>query len=79
MVVFAYIGALALWLLYLWLGSAVAASWLSQRKGWGSSVGLAFGLLLSVLGVAIWLLVPSRRRWEAFRHTASREAERVNR
>jgi len=77
MVVLAYIGATALWLLYLWLVSAVAASWLSQRKGWGPSVGLAFGLVLSAVGLLVWLVMPSRRRWEAFRGDVRREAGRT--
>ena len=46
----ALIGAKALWLTYLWLASAIAASWISERKGYGERVGLAAGLLLSVLG-----------------------------
>ena len=43
----AVIGARALWLCYLWLASAIAASYLSGRKGYGEKIGLAFGLLLS--------------------------------
>jgi hypothetical protein len=59
-------GAKALWLLYLWLASAIAASYLSERKGYGSKVGLAFGLLLSLIGAIIWLIVPARAdsRWK---------------
>jgi hypothetical protein len=65
MTVLALIGAKALWLTYLWLGSAIAASWLSERKGYGERVGLAAGLLLSALGVVVWLLWPARAdsRW----------------
>ena len=33
------LGAKALWLLYLWLASAIAASELSKRKGYGEKVG----------------------------------------
>ena len=58
MTVLAAIGAKALWLLYAWLASAIVASYLSERKGYGSKLGLAFGLLLSVVGAVIWLLVP---------------------
>ena len=32
---FAVIGAKALWLTYLWLASAIIASYLSARKGYG--------------------------------------------
>jgi hypothetical protein len=60
MTVLALIGAKALWLLYIWLGSAIVASWLSNRKGYGESPGLATGLLLSAVGVLIWLLWPAR-------------------
>ena len=66
MTVFAALGAKALYLLYVWLASAIAASYLSERKGYGSKVGLAFGLLLSAVGALIWLLVPARAnsRWK---------------
>jgi hypothetical protein len=60
MVVFALIGAKGLYLLFVWLISAVAGSWLSQRKGYGERVGLTFGLLLTVLGLIIVLLLPGR-------------------
>ena len=62
----AVIGAQALWLTYAWLGSAIIASYLSARKGYGEKLGLAFGLLLSVLGAIIWLLWPAKpdSRWK---------------
>ena len=60
MPVVAVIGASALYLLFLWLASAIAASWLSDRKGYGEKAGLATGLLLTVLGVVIWLVWPPR-------------------
>jgi hypothetical protein len=65
-VVIAAIGAKALYLLYLWLASAIVASYLSERKGYGSKVGLAAGLLLTVVGVLIWLVWPARpdSRWK---------------
>jgi hypothetical protein len=53
-------GVKAFYLLYLWLASAWAASWLSERKGYGEKWGLGTGLLLSVIGVIVWLLVPAR-------------------
>ena len=65
-VYYALLGAKALWLLYAWLGSTIIASYLSERKGYGVRLGLAFGLLLSVLGAVIWVLVPARAdsRWK---------------
>ena len=56
----AVIGATALYLLFIWLASAIAASWLSDRKGYGEKAGLATGLLLSAVAVPIWLLWPPR-------------------
>jgi hypothetical protein len=66
MTVLAVIGAKALWLTYLWLASAIVASYLSNRKGYGEKLGLGFGLLLSVIGAIIWLLWPARSdsRWK---------------
>jgi hypothetical protein len=66
MTVVALIGAGALWLLYAWLLSAIAASWLSARKGYGEKPGLATGLLLSVVAVVVWLVWPARAdsRWK---------------
>jgi len=65
-VVIAAIGAKALYLLYAWLASAIIASYLSDRKGYGAKVGLAAGLLLSVVGAIIFLIWPARRdsRWK---------------
>jgi hypothetical protein len=62
----AVIGAGALWLTYLWLAAAIVASYLSARKGYGEKLGLAFGLLLSVVGVLIWLIWPAKpdSRWK---------------
>ena len=64
--VVAAIGVKALYLTFLWLGSGIAASWLSERKGYGERPGLAAGLLLSAVGVLIWLLWPARAdsRWK---------------
>src|SRR5205807_6489543 len=60
MTVTALIGATALYLLFAWLASAIVASWLSDRKGYGERLGLAFGLLLSAVGLLIVLLLPGR-------------------
>jgi hypothetical protein len=66
MTVFALLGAKALWLTYIWLASTIISSWLSDRKGYGEKPGLASGLLLTALGVVIWLFVPARAdsRWK---------------
>lgn len=66
MIVFALLGAKALYLLFLWLGSAIGASWLSERKGYGERPGLATGLLLSAIGLIVWLVWPARAdsRWK---------------
>jgi hypothetical protein len=64
--VLALLGAKALWLLYLWLLSAITASYLSNRKGYGEKVGLASGLLLHLIGVIAWLVWPPKpdSRWK---------------
>ena len=64
--VIALLGSKALWLLYAWLLSAVVASWLSNRKGYGEKAGIVSGLLLSAVAIIVWLLVPARRdsRWK---------------
>ena len=54
------IGVDALYFLFAWLISAAAASWLSERKGYGERVGLTFGLILSALGLLIVLVLPGR-------------------
>jgi Na+/proline symporter len=60
------LGPKGLYLLFAWLASAIIASFLSDRKGYGERAGLATGLLLSVLAVVIWLLWPARAdsRWK---------------
>ncbi|HWH44099.1 MAG TPA: hypothetical protein VNT32_05175 [Thermoleophilaceae bacterium] len=66
MSVLAVIGAQALWLLYAWLASAIICSYLSARKGYGERPGLAAGLLLTVVGIVVWLVWPARAesRWK---------------
>lgn len=66
MTLIALIGTKALWLLYAWLGSAIIASYLSARKGYGERVGLAAGMLLSFIGVLILLFWPAKpdSRWK---------------
>jgi hypothetical protein len=60
MTVLALIGAKALYLLFVWLISTAAAAWLADRKGYGERLGLFFGLLLSVVGLVLVLLLPGR-------------------
>jgi hypothetical protein len=60
MILFGYIGAWALWLMYLWLVASISASYLSERKGYGEKPGLASGMLLSAVGPLIWLIVPAK-------------------
>ena len=54
------IGVKALYLLFLWLISATAAAWMSDRKGYGERVGLTLGLLLSVVGLLVVLVLRPR-------------------
>jgi hypothetical protein len=60
MLAFATIGSAALYLLFIWLLSAAGAAWLAERKGYTERVGLLFGLVLSIVGFAIMLLLPGR-------------------
>ena len=56
----ALIGATGLYLLFAWLISAALGAWVSERKGYGERVGLAFGLLLTVVGLLLVLMLPGR-------------------
>jgi hypothetical protein len=56
----AAIGGKALLLLFVWLISASAGAWLTDRKGYGERTGLTLGLLLTALGLLIALLLPGR-------------------
>ena len=58
--VLAAVGAKAFYLLMIWLASAIVASELSKRKGYGEKWGLGTGLLLSVIGVIVWVFVPAK-------------------
>jgi hypothetical protein len=60
LVLAAAVGIKALWLLYAWLLSAIVASELSKRKGYGEKLGLGTGLLLTVFGAIIWIFVPPK-------------------
>jgi hypothetical protein len=62
----AVIGAAALWLTFVWLGSAIIASLFSEVKGYGEKWGLVTGIVFSVLGAFIWAVFPPREisRWK---------------
>ena len=62
----AVIGTAALWLTFVWLGSAIVASILSSAKGYPEIWGLVTGALLSLVGAFIWAVWPPREisRWK---------------
>ena len=66
MIYLAVIGAAALWLTFVWLGSAILASLFSEAKGYGEKWGLVTGIVGSVLGAFIWAVFPAREisRWK---------------
>jgi hypothetical protein len=74
MTILAVIGSSALFLLYGWLLSAIVASYLSGKKGYGERIGLACGLLLSFVAVLIWLVMPSKPTSDWGRRKAARRA-----
>jgi type VI protein secretion system component VasK len=77
MIVAAAVGAKAFYLLMVWLASAIAASELSKRKGYGEKWGLGTGLLLSVIGLIIWIFVPARAE-SPWRQKQARKAAAVD-
>ena len=54
------IGAKALYLLFLWLVSAMVVAALARRKGFSEGVGAFLGLLFPVVGVIAVLALPAR-------------------
>ena len=56
-IVAAATGAIYFWLLMIWLASAIACSEISKRKGYGEKLGLGTGLILSLAGVVIWIVL----------------------
>jgi hypothetical protein len=66
MTVIALLGVTAFYLLIVWLASAIAAQYLSDRKGYGEKAGLVTGLLISALAPIVWLLIPAKSdsRWK---------------
>ena len=79
MTILALLGAKALWLLYVWLISAILASYLSERKGYGEKLGLAFGLLFTIVGTLIWLAWPPRpeSKWKKIGPVGRGKAEKT--
>ncbi len=71
----AVIGEGALYLLYGWLASAIIASYLSGKKGYGERIGLASGLLLTAVGVLVWLVMPSKPTSDWGRRKRAKKAE----
>jgi type VI protein secretion system component VasK len=77
LIVAAAVGAKAFYLLMVWLASAIGASELSKRKGYGEKWGLGTGLLLSVIGLIIWIIVPARAE-SPWRQKQARKAAAVD-
>ena len=77
MIVAAAVGAKAFYLLMVWLASAIAASELSKRKGYGEKWGLGTGLLLSFVGLIIWIFVPARSE-SPWRQKQARKAAAID-
>ena len=77
MIVAAAVGAKAFYLLMIWLASSIGASELSKRKGYGEKWGLGTGLLLSVIGLIIWIFVPARAE-SPWRQKQARKAAAVD-
>jgi hypothetical protein len=77
LIISAAVGAKAFYLLMIWLASAIAASELSKRKGYGEKVGLGTGLLLSLLGAIIWVFIPAKAE-SPWRQKQARKAAAVD-
>jgi hypothetical protein len=84
-VIAAEVGAKSLYAVYIWLASAAIAAELSRSKGYGEKPGLGTGLILTILGPIIWLIIPpkdetaewhERKPWQ--RRHKPREAEMAN-
>jgi len=73
-------GAKALLWMYLWLLSAIVASYLSDRKGYGDRPGLATGLILTFVGPIIWLAIPAKpdSKWKTIGPWGTGRARRAN-
>jgi hypothetical protein len=69
----AAVGAKAFYALYIWLLSAIGASELSRRKGYGEKWGLGTGLI-------IWLIVPPKpdSPWRQRKARKAREEQQAS-
>jgi hypothetical protein len=76
-VIAAQVGIKAFYLLLIWLASAIAASELSKRKGYGEKVGLGTGLFLSLIGALIWVFIPAKAE-SPWRQKQQRKAAAVD-
>jgi hypothetical protein len=76
-IIAAAVGAKAFYLLMIWLASSIGASELSKRKGYGEKLGLGTGLLLSFVGLIIWLAIPAKAEssWKTRRARKQAAAE----
>jgi hypothetical protein len=54
------VGGKVMFLLFAWLISGAAGAGIAARKGYSERLGLTLGLLLSVVGLLIVLLLPGR-------------------
>jgi hypothetical protein len=76
LIIAAQVGAKAFYLLMIWLASAIAASELSKRKGYGEKWGLGTGLFLSFIAVIIWICIPAKAE-SPWRQKQARKAAAV--
>ena len=77
LIIAADVGAKAFYLLMIWLASSIGASELSKRKGYGEKWGLGTGLLLSFVGLIIWVFVPAKEH-SPWRQRQARKAAAVD-
>jgi hypothetical protein len=75
LVLFSIIGTGALWLTFIWLGSAIVASQFSAQKGYGEKPGLVTGAMLTFFGAFAWAVWPAREvsRWNVHKGLSGRE------
>ncbi len=77
LIIAADVGAKAFYLLMIWLASAIGASELSKRKGYGEKVGLGTGLFFSIIAVIVWIFIPAKAE-SPWRQKQARKAAAVD-